>query len=167
MIRHGLSFSLILVSQPIICGRLQLVNSLFRQSTEERVVITVSGVPSGGIALIDSIVVFIVSLLIGALSIYTGARVVVGYDGYTYATVTALIGAITRAVVSFFLGWIPFVGPLLALIAYIAVIKARYPGGWVKAILIALVAWIASIIVLYVLAAIGFASFEVVGVPGV
>jgi len=78
-----------------------------------------------------------------------------------------LIGAIAWAVVSFFLGWIPFVGPLLALIAYIAVIKARYPGGWVKAILIALVAWIASIIVLYVLAAIGFASFEVVGVPGV
>jgi len=47
------------------------------------------------------------------------------------------------------------------------VIKARYPGGWVKAILIALVAWIASIIVLYVLAAVGFASFEAVGVPGV
>ena len=94
------------------------------------------------------------------------------YEGYsTYwgpqCRTSPLIGAIAWAVVNFFLSWIPFVGPLLALIAYIAVIKARYPGGWVKAILIAPVAWIAPIIVLYVLAAIGFASFEVVGVPGV
>jgi len=118
-------------------------------------------------ALIDSIVVFIVSLLIGAIGIYAGARVVADYDDYTYAIVTALIGAIVWVVVAFFLGWIPFLGPLLALLAYIAVINARYPGGWVNAILIALVAWIASIIVLYVLAAVGFASFEAVGVPGV
>lgn len=117
-------------------------------------------------ALIDSIVVFVVSLLIGALGIYVGARVVADVDDYGYAIVTALIGAIVWAVVSFFLGWIPFLGPLLTFLAYLAVINYRYPGGWVNAIVIALIAWIASAIVLYVLAVLGLVAFEAVGVPG-
>jgi len=118
-------------------------------------------------ALIDSVIVFVVSLLIGALGIYVGARVVSDHDDYTYAIVTALIGAVVWVVVAFFLGWIPFLGPLLALIAYIGVINVRYPGGWVNAVVIALVAWVASVAVLYILAVLGFATFEAVGVPGV
>lgn len=118
-------------------------------------------------ALIDSVIVFVVSLLIGALGIYIGARVVADYDDFTYAIVTALIGAVVWVVVAFFLGWIPFLGPLLALVAYIAVINVRYPGGWLRAVGIALIAWVAAVVVLYVLALIGFASFEALGVPGV
>lgn len=45
-------------------------------------------------AFVDSLVVFVVSLLVGALGIYLGARVITDYDDYTYAIVTALIGAI-------------------------------------------------------------------------
>ncbi|WP_135302253.1 hypothetical protein [Haloarcula amylovorans] len=117
-------------------------------------------------ALIDSVVVFVVSLLVGALGIYVGARVVAGYDDYTYAIVTALLGAIIWGVVGFLFGWIPLLGPLLVLIAYVAVINARYPGGWGNAILIALIAWIASLVVLYLLALVGIGAFEAVGVPG-
>ena len=117
-------------------------------------------------ALIDSLIVFIVSLLIGALGIYIGARVVTDVEDYTYAIVTALIGSIVWVIVAFFFGWIPFLGPLLALIAYIAVINYRYPGGWGSAIVIALVAWIASFIVLYLLAALGIAAPGALGVPG-
>ena len=119
-----------------------------------------------GMALLDSIIVFVVSLLIGALGIYVGARVISDYDDYTYAIVTALIGAIVWAVVSLFVGWIPLLGPILVLIAYVAIINWRYPGGWVDAILIALVAWIAVLVVVYVLAAVGLTSFGAVGVPG-
>jgi hypothetical protein len=117
-------------------------------------------------ALIDSLIVFVVSLLIGAVGIYVGARVVTGHDDYTYAIVTALIGAVIWAVVGLLFGWIPFLGPLLALVAYVAVINYRYPGGWLNAILIALIAWIASLAVLYVLALVGIGAFEAVGVPG-
>ena len=117
-------------------------------------------------ALIDSIIVFIVSLLVGALGIYIGARIITDYEDYTYAIVTALIGAIIWAVFGFLFGWIPLLGPLLVLFAYVAVINYRYPGGWSNAILISLIAWIASVVVLYVLAAVGIASFEAVGVPG-
>lgn len=118
-------------------------------------------------ALIDWVIVFIVSLLIGALGIYLGARIVADVDDYSYAIITALIGAVVWVVVTFFLGWIPLLGPLLALVAYIAVINYRYPGGWANAIAISLIAWIASLIVLYLLGAMGITAFEAVGVPGV
>jgi hypothetical protein len=118
-------------------------------------------------ALIDSLVVFIISLLIGALGIYIGARVVADRDDYTYAIVSALIASIVWVIVALFFGWIPFLGPLLALIAYIGVINTRYPGGWLDAIGIALIAWISSVVVLYLLAVVGLASFGAVGVPGV
>ncbi len=114
-----------------------------------------------------SLVVFLVSLLIGALGIYAGARIVVGRTSYDHAIVTALIGAIVWAIVGFLVGWIPLLGPLLALLAYVAVINWRYPGDWTAAAMIGLVAWVTVLIVLYVLAALGVASFGAVGVPGV
>ncbi|MGQ3411515.1 hypothetical protein ACT4ML_04535 [Natrinema sp. LN54] len=116
---------------------------------------------------IASAVVFVVSLLIGALGIYAGARVIVGRGDYDHAIVTALIGAIVWAIVGFVVGWIPLVGPLLALVAYIGVINWRYPGDWTAAAMIGLVAWVTVLIALYVLAALGITGFEAVGVPGV
>jgi hypothetical protein len=117
-------------------------------------------------ALVDSVLVFVVGLLVGAFGIYVGSRVVVDVRDYTYAIVTALVGSLVWAVVAFFVGWVPFLGPLLALLSYVAVINYRYPGGWGKAVAIALVAWIASLLVLYVLALVGVAGFGAVGVPG-
>ena len=74
-------------------------------------------------ALVESVIVFVVSLLIGALGIYVGARVIADVDDYTYALVTALVATIIWTIIGFFLGWIPFLGPLLALIAYVAVLN--------------------------------------------
>ena len=115
---------------------------------------------------VDSIVVFVVSLLIGALGIYVGANVIVDTEDYTYAIVTALIGAIVWGIVGFFFGWIPLLGPLLVFIAYLSVINWRYPGGWIDAIGITLIAWISVLVVLYILAIIGVTGFEAAGVPG-
>jgi len=118
-------------------------------------------------ALVDSLVVFVVNLLIGALGIYVGARVIADFDDYSYAIVTALIGGFVWAIVALFLGWIPLLGPLLALVAYVGVINARYPGGWFDALGIAAIAWLASVAVLFVLGLVGIVAFEAVGVPGV
>jgi len=118
-------------------------------------------------AVVDSLIVFIVSLLIGAAGIYVGARVITDTDDFSYALITALIASFIWTLVSLFLGWIPLLGPLAALIAYIGVINYRYPGGWVNAILIALVAWVASIVVVYILSLLGITPFEAAGVPGV
>ena len=117
--------------------------------------------------MIESLIVFAVSLLIGAIGIYAGAKIIVDTEDYTYAIVTALIGAIVWGIVGFFFGWIPLLGPLLVFVAYLAVINSRYPGGWVDAAAITIVAWLSVLIVLYVLALVGITGFEAAGVPGV
>lgn len=113
-----------------------------------------------------SAVVFVASLLVGALGIYVGARVVVGAAGYDRAIVTALIGAIVWAVVGFVIGWVPLLGPIVALLAYVVVINLRYPGGWTAAATIGLVGWVTVLIAMYALAAVGITGFNAVGVPG-
>ena len=112
-------------------------------------------------------VVFLVSLLLGALGIYVGARVIVGANDFDHAIVTALFGAIVWAVVGYLVGWIPLVGPLVALVAYVGVINWRYSTEWTAAAMIALLAWLVIFVVLYALAAIGVTGFDAVGVPSV
>lgn len=116
--------------------------------------------------LFDSIGVFVVSLLVGALAIYIGARVVVDAEDYSYAIVTAFVGAIVWVIVAALVGWIPLLGPILALVAWIGVINWRYPGGWVDAALIGFVAWITSLVVLWLLGTFGLLAFDAFGVPG-
>lgn len=114
-------------------------------------------------AVIDSVATFVVSLLVGALGIYVGGRVITGITDYGYAVVTALIGALVWAIVGSVVGWM---GPVLTLGAYAAVLNYRYPGGWVNAIAIALVAWIASLIVLTLLSTLTGGAIHALGVPG-
>lgn len=118
-------------------------------------------------ALLESLIVFVVSLLVGGLGIYAGSRVFTNSRSYERALVTALLGAVVWAIAGFFVGWIPLLGPLLVLIAYLAVVNWQYPGGWTTAAGIALVAWVTSAVVIYALAALNVIAVEAVGVPGV
>jgi hypothetical protein len=118
-------------------------------------------------ALIDSLIVFLVSAAIGAFGIHIGALIVTGESDYTGALVTALIGALIWSIVSFFLGWILLLGPILALLAWIEVINSRYEGGWINAAFIGLTAWAAVFVILYILAAFDISAFEAIGVPGI
>lgn len=116
-------------------------------------------------ALIDSIIVFLIGLVIGGIGIYAGGLLITGKRDYSYAIITALIGAVIWAITSFFLGFIPVLGPILVLLAWIWIINSRYPGGWINAAMIGLVAWATVLIVLSVLAAVGIGNFEAIGVP--
>lgn len=113
-------------------------------------------------ALIDSIVVFAASLLVGGAGIYIGARLISGRENYRYALSTALIGAIVWAIFSI----IPVLGTLLALIAWITVIKWRYREGWIDAILIGLLAWLTTLVILYLLSTVNIFRLSALGVPG-
>ncbi|WP_255196169.1 hypothetical protein [Halorarius litoreus] len=115
---------------------------------------------------IESAFVFIISFIIGTIGIYVGARIITETESFGKAAVTALIGAIVWVVVAFLFGWIPLLGPLLALIAYVGVVNWQYPAGWGSAAVISLIAWITSIIILYALALVGFVQFSAFGVPG-
>lgn len=116
----------------------------------------------------SAIFVFLISLLVGTAAIHLGARLLIDRDtGFRRAIVTALIGAIVYVLVGLFLGWIPLLGPLLMLLAWVGVINWQYPGGWGTAIGIGFVAWIVAILLLYALATIGIVTPEALGVPGV
>lgn len=117
-------------------------------------------------ALIDSLVVFVVGLLVGSLAIYLGAKIIADVDDFIYAIGTALIATILWTIVAFLFGWIPLLGPLLALVVYIGVLNYRYPGSWATAIGIALIAWISSLVILYVLSLFGVTTLEAIGVAG-
>lgn len=71
------------------------------------------------IPIAGSLVSFVIALLIGGLAIYISARFVVGVDSYGHAVFTALFGALAWALTS----WLPLVGPIIALVAWVAVIK--------------------------------------------
>lgn len=116
-------------------------------------------------ALIETLVVFVVSLLVGGIGIYVGASVLTDVEDYTYAVVTALIGAVVWGVISFFVGWVPLLGAVLAFVAYTLVLHARYPGGLAEAVGIALIAMVASVVVLFVLGLVGL-DLSAAGVPG-
>jgi uncharacterized membrane protein len=126
-------------------------------------------------AIIDFIIGFVVSLLIGAFGIYVGARVIANRDDYEYAIITALIGALVWWLITVLFGlitWIPILGSiasvlasLLALFAWVYVINARYPGGWGNAIGIGLVAYLTVWVVLVLLNSLGIVSLGAVGVP--
>lgn len=117
---------------------------------------------------LDTIIVFVVSLLVGSLGIYVGVSLAtneaIGFGG---AALTALLGALAWGVVSFFVGWLPLVGALLTLVAWIGAINLRHSGGWGTAALIGFVAWAVASGVLYALAMAGLVSASAVGIPGV
>ena len=118
-------------------------------------------------ALIDSLLVFIVGLIIGGLGIHIGAMITIGKSDYRKAVWTAFVGAIIWAIVGFFFGFIPLLGPAITFIAWLAVINSSYKGGWLNALIIAGIAWASVLIILYLLATLGIGAFEAVGVPGV
>lgn len=114
------------------------------------------------VSIADRVVVFAISLLLGGLAIHVAARYVLDTTDYGNAVLTALIGAIVWGLLS----WVPIVGTLLALVAWIAVINWRYPGGWVDAAIVGVAAWAVAVVVLAALALAGVGSFGAIGVPG-
>lgn len=116
---------------------------------------------------VDSVVIFAISLLIGAAAIHVGARYVVYRNRPTqltfdHALLTALLGALAWALLS----WVPLVGSLLALVAWVAVIRWRYPGGWLQAGVTGAAAWAAAVVALAFLELLGVGSISALGIPG-
>jgi len=114
------------------------------------------------VSVIGSFVAFLVALVVGGLAIYASARVVVDVDDYSHAFVTAILGGFAWGLTA----WIPLLGPIIALIAWIWVINWRYPGGWGAAAAIGFVAWLAAIAILFVLNAVLRLGVGAFGVPG-
>jgi len=93
-----------------------------------------------------SAIVFIIGLAISTVIIYITAKMFGQKEGIGRAFVTAVIGAIVYSVVYFIFGsgWIAaIVGGIIWLIA----LRALYDIGWLRALVIAVIVWIAATIV--------------------
>ncbi|MWG34187.1 hypothetical protein GQS65_06725 [Halomarina oriensis] len=114
-----------------------------------------------------TILVFAINLIVGTGAIHLGAMLVVDRDtGYVRAGITALVGAVVWALVVFFLPGVPVLGPILGLVIFVTLINWQYPGGWVTAAAIGIVAWLVAVGLLWVLATFDLVGFQALGVPG-
>lgn len=87
---------------------------------------------------------FVVSALIGGVAIHADALIVSDARGYAHAVLTALVGAVVWTL----LAPVPLIGGLLALVAWVAVVRWRYPGGWLRAGATGVAAWAAAVVIL-------------------
>jgi hypothetical protein len=117
-------------------------------------------------ALVSGVVSFLVSLIAGSLGIYVGAKAVAEKGTPTEAVVTAIVGALAWAFFSFFLGFIPILGVVAPLVAYLTLIKWQYGTGWGGAAGIAVVAWVTVLVFGFVLTPV-VGPFDGFGVPGI
>jgi uncharacterized membrane protein len=116
----------------------------------------------------NSLVVFVVSLLIGGLGVFVGASLLAGTRDYSHAVVTAALGSLVWAIVSYLIGGVPVLGPVLVFLAYLAVIKWRYGTGWITAAGITFIAYVTVLVVLAILSDLGAGLVtDIPGIPGV
>lgn len=114
----------------------------------------------------DGLAAFVGGLFVGGLAIHAAAEYLAApadpVGGLADAVMTALLGTLAWLLV----GWVPLVGSLLALCAWVGVIKWRYPFGWTRAALTGVGAWLVAVVVVAALSLVGV-ELTAVGVPGV
>ncbi len=92
---------------------------------------------------------FVVMLLVAAFFLWVGAKVAgIQNAGFLKATLAAFLGMVAGAILSM----VPAIGWLLAILAYIVIIKYVFNTDWGKAIIAWLVSFVASLIVGFILA---------------
>jgi hypothetical protein len=116
-----------------------------------------------------SLLVFAVSLLVGGFAISVGAKLALASREYSYAVLTALLGAVAWAIVDIAFSEVGVGGAFASfagLLVWAWVVRWRYEVGWIRAAIIGIGAWVAALVVLIILAALGFGGLEAYGVPG-
>ncbi|WP_436935321.1 hypothetical protein [Halovenus marina] len=116
-----------------------------------------------------SLIVFAVSLLVGGFAISVGAKLALASRDYSHAVLTALLGALAWAVVDVAFSRAEIGGAiasLAALLVWAWVVRWRYQVGWIRAAIIGIGAWVAALVALVILAALGLGGLDAYGVPG-
>lgn len=109
---------------------------------------------------------FVASLIVVSIATYASTAILTDESSWLHSLVTAVLTSAVWFGVTYLTGSaFAIAGPILAVVAYVAVVNWRYPGGWIRAGSIALVTWIATFVIIYGLALVGISSFEALGVP--
>lgn len=105
---------------------------------------------------------FALGLLVGGFALFLSSRFLADLNGYDHAVLTAILGALVWALLS----PIPLLGPVVALVGWIAILKWRYPVGWLRAGALGAAAWATAVVVVALLQLVGIEAVSAVGVPG-
>jgi hypothetical protein len=93
-----------------------------------------------------SAVIFVIGLIVSTVIIYIVTKLFREKEGIGRAFLAALVGAIVYSVVYFLVGtgWIAaIIGGIVWLIA----LRALYKMGWLKSLAVAVIVWIAAVII--------------------
>lgn len=102
--------------------------------------------------------VIVSTIIIGPI-LWLAGRLLVGKEKakFTDGLVTVALGTIVGAVIGY-LGLSGWIAAIVMLIVWLALIKHFFDCGWLKALLIAIVALVIFFVIVFILAALGIAA---------
>ena len=115
----------------------------------------------------SDVIAVLLGLVLAGVSFRASAGLLVYRDGIgpltvEHGIVTALFGAIAWDVVS----RVPLVGGILAAVVWVAVLRYRYQGGWLRATAHGLAAWATATVLIAAGDLLGVGGIQAVGIPG-
>ena len=115
--------------------------------------------------LVGLMIQIIVSVIIIAPVLWLVGRALAGKDKakFTDAIWIVVLGTVIGALVSWFAGSLGWIGTIIMIIVWLALIKHFFDCGWLKALAIAIIAIIVYIIIFFILIAI----LAIIGLSGI
>jgi len=98
------------------------------------------------VTLLPAVISFLVSLIVSAIVIYVVTKMFGGKGGIGTAFLAALVGAVIYSVAFYFLGG-GTLASVLGGVAWLIALGSLYKIGWLKALVIAIVIWVAALLV--------------------
>jgi len=96
-------------------------------------------------SLLQTVIFFVIGWIISAIIIYVVTKLFEQKEGIGTAFLAALVGAIIYAVVFYFLGGL--LAGVVAGIGWLIALASLYEMSWLRALVVAVVVWLVSIVV--------------------
>jgi hypothetical protein len=117
--------------------------------------------------IVGLIIDLIVAGIIGGIFVWLAAKALSAPKAtYWHGILTVISAVIVTDIIRYLLGSLGLIAEIIEVVVILLLIKHFFGVGWIKAIIIAILAWIILIIVIFVLALLGIA-FAAVALKGV
>jgi uncharacterized membrane protein YvlD (DUF360 family) len=109
--------------------------------------------------ILETGILFVISLLISAIIIYVVTKIFRETEGFLTALLAAFVGAIIYTIIYYIFGSITelaglkWVASIIGGLGWLVALRFLYSIGWLKAFILAIVIWVISAIVGYLLPA--------------
>ena len=94
-----------------------------------------------------SAIIFVIGLIVSTIIIYITTKLFGQKEGIGRAFVTAIIGTVIYSIAYFLFGGSGLIAAAVGGIVWLIALRALYDIGWLRALVIAVIVWIAATIV--------------------